>query len=108
LDNSETLTCWFRGVNECEVDLNSRHTVKEGLDNNFRINDVGDMITGGYDHYHGAFKGRWLDEKTLQVDFRVLEEGFQTIYTIQFEEDRIEMRSVTNMDDTEVIVKGKY
>ncbi len=108
LDNSETLTIWFSGADECKVDLNSKRIVKMGLDNNFRVNDVGDMITGGYDHYHGAFKGRWLDEKTLQVDFRVLEEGFRTVYTIQFDEDRIEMRSKTNMDDTEVIVKGKY
>ena len=101
LGNSETLTFWFDGVNECKADLNSKNILKIGLDGDFRINNVGNLITGGLD-YHGALRGRWLDEKTFQIDFRVLEEGFETVYTAKFEDERIELKSTTNMSDGEV------
>jgi CubicO group peptidase (beta-lactamase class C family) len=108
MDNSETLTFWFSGVNECKFDLNSKLIMKIGLDQTYRINDMGNFISGGYDRYHGAFKGCWLDENTLQVNFSVLEEGFETVYTAEFEGDRIELKSTTNMADDETVMKGKF
>jgi hypothetical protein len=69
---------------------------------------MGNFISGGYDRYHGAFKGCWLDENTLQVNFSVLEEGFETVYTAEFEGDRIELKSTTNMADDETVMKGKF
>jgi len=108
MDNGETLTFWFDGVSECTADINSQHAVKAGLDQNFRINDVGNLTTGGVNDYHGAFRGCWLDENTLQVEFGLLEEGFETVYTARFEGDGIELRSVNNMSEDETVVRGKW
>jgi hypothetical protein len=107
MDNGETLTFWFNGGDDFKVDINSGNQLKVGIDRDFRINDVGNIITGGLKDYHGAFRGRWLDENTLEIDFRVLEEGFETVYTASFEDDRIELKSKINLSDTETVVNGK-
>jgi CubicO group peptidase (beta-lactamase class C family) len=109
LDNSETITFWFNGSSDCTVDFNSEYSVNVGLDNDFRLNDMGELAPWTQpENNHGAFAGRWLDEKTFQVDFHFLEEGFETVYTATFDDDRIVLKSMTNQSETENAVNGKF
>ena len=115
MDNSETLTFWFKDRNECTFDSNSKNSFQIGLDNVFRIFDSGNLYgmfdpsnpyEGLPDHNHGAFKGRWLNENTFQINLHALEYGFELVYYAKFEDDRIELKSKTNLSDTEIIQKG--
>lgn len=116
MDDSETLTFWFKDSNECTFDSNSKTSFQIGLDNVFRIFETGNLYPmfdpgnpyeGLPDHNHGAFKGRWLDEKTFQVNFHALEYGFEMIYSAKFEDDRLELKSRTNLSGAEILRKGK-
>ena len=104
MEDSTILTISFTEDNECSIDQDSKNILTVGLDNVYRIMDTGNL-NGGMDS-HGAIKGRWLDEKTLEITTRDLENGFETVYTAHLENDRIEAEIVSNLG-SDITIKGR-
>lgn len=105
MNNSTTFTVWFSGNKEFKLNQDG-HIFKVGLDNIFRVTDAKNWYGGLPDHNHRALKGRWLDEKTLEIDAQDLEDGFKTIYTIRFYNDQIELKLKSNLSNQEHIFSG--
>lgn len=95
MDDSTILTLSFKD-NECIIqDLNYMFTV--GLDNVYRTVEVGNPVGGLLDRIHMALKGRWLDQKTLEITMQDLEDGFETVYTAHIENDRMDVKIKSNI-----------
>ena len=104
MDNSGIITLFFKGDNECTIDQGQNNILTVSLDNVYRIIDAGNS-NGGMDS-HGTIKGRWLDEKTLGITVWDLENGFETVYTAHFEDERMEVEIKSNLG-SDVTLKGK-
>ncbi|HEX3044937.1 MAG TPA: serine hydrolase, partial [Bacillota bacterium] len=107
IEESLNIRLTFDGSREAKFEEWPKYySYRIGMDDVFRINDIGDA--GALpDHNHGAYKGRWLDESTFQGIGRNLEEGFETIYTIHFDKDQVEMTMTSNVSSGETRLKGK-
>jgi hypothetical protein len=93
---SSTLTLMFeQGSNEFIVDTDSV-IKKAGLDNIYRISEEANAF-GTFPGSHKALKGRWLDENTLQVFERDIEDGFETVFTIDFEGSAFKLNIKCNL-----------
>jgi hypothetical protein len=108
IENSTTLTLWFNDGKEFTIDKNSKYTYKAGLDNVYRIVEMGSNMYGTLPENHRAYKGRWLDEKTLEVTAQDLEDGFVNVYSMRFNNNQIEVNYKLNLGNTEQNFKGEF
>lgn len=98
MDDGTTTTLWFREGNECVIEQDSTAVFTIGLDNVYRIVDSGRFFGESMlSNVHLALKGRWLDEKTLELTVRELEEDFEVQYIAQIENDRMEVKILSNI-----------
>ena len=105
--NSFSFRFTFNDSNECTYEQWPKYFSDQvGLDDIFRINDIGD-VGELPDHNHSADKGRWLDEQTFQRTERILEEGFEMVYTYHFDNDRVELTITSNLSGEIAHLKGK-
>lgn len=83
-DGSSVLTLTFEEASS-EFTVASGSVIKKaGLDNIYRISGEANAF-GVFPGSHKALKGVWLDENTLQVFEQDMEDGFETVFTIDFE-----------------------
>lgn len=93
------------GGNEFTIDMDSK-VKKAGLDNVYRITQE-ENAYGTFPGSHKADKGCWLDENTLQVFERDLEDGFDTVFTMAFNNGQIKLSVKSNLG-YEVTYEGEY
>ena len=96
MDDSTILTLSFKD-NECTIEQGSNYMFTVGLDNVYRTVDAGNSVGGLLDRIHMALKGRWLDQKTLEITMQDLEDGFETVYIAHIENDRMEVKIKSNI-----------
>lgn len=98
MDDSTTIALRFGEGSECVIEQDSRAVFSVVLDNVYRIVDSGTLFGESMlDRIHLALKGRWLDERTLELTFKELEEGFEMQYVARLENDRMEVRITSNI-----------
>jgi CubicO group peptidase (beta-lactamase class C family) len=91
-DITTPVTLYFNeGDSEFTIDLDSK-SKKVGLDNVYRISHEANAF-GTLPDSHKADKGLWVDGDTLKVVERDLEDGFDTVFTIDFEGDHIALHA---------------
>ena len=104
MDDSSVIKLSFANDNECSIDQGQNNILTIVLDNVYRIGETGNS-SGGMDG-HGAVKGRWLGEKTLEITTWDLENAFETVYNARFDDDRIEVEIKSNLG-SDVTSKGQ-
>jgi CubicO group peptidase (beta-lactamase class C family) len=97
MSDSTILTLLFKGDNEFTIEQDSKNLFTIGLDNVYRIVDTKNLNGGIIDHNHLALKGRWIDEKTLEVTTQDLEDGFEEVLIGHFENDQIKVKIKSNV-----------